>query len=156
MKKSIENANPIIVADAEWAKTIPDWMYKEIQAERMINGICELMGNKKLDHKDSVGDCEALVWLMTASSKAPLGAPFTKITIYLIAKVMLKTKRIKSEKDLFDFLKDDYKSGLTDYEQQQLDDLKYKIFNSRGGKIKHPVLGFLKEFKKVAMKKAST
>ena len=67
----LEKANPIIVADTSWGKTIPDWMYKQIQAERMINGMCELMSNKKLDHKDSVGDCETLVQhpaLMTHST----------------------------------------------------------------------------------------
>ncbi len=147
MKNKI--GNPIVVGDESWAETIPEWMYRQIQSERMITGICERLNNKKLDYKESVGNCEVLVWLMTASSKAPLSAPYVKITMYLTAKVMLQTKRVKSEEELFDFLKEAYKAGLNSYEQQSLDDLKSKIYNSRGGKINHPILSFIDEIKKL-------
>ncbi len=143
----IEKPNPIIVADTGWAKTLPDWIYKEIQGERLINGMVELLGKGKQDYKNSVSDCECLAYLITASNRAPMGSDFTNITCYLTYKVMIQKKRIT--KDLIpEEFKEDYKKGLSDYENKLLDDLKQNIFRSRGGKIKHPILGFLKEFQK--------
>ena len=148
----IEKPNPIIVADTEWAKSLPDWLYEGIQKERIINGMYELIGKKELAPKESVGDYEVLTWLLTASNKAPLSSEFIKITCYLTYKIMIK-KRKMNEDIIPEEFKRDYIKGLSDYEEKQLGDLKWKIFNSRGGKIKHPILSFLKEFQKQCKKK---
>ena len=138
--------NPIVVADTGWAETLPNWLFSDIQAERLINGMCELLGKKSLDYKESVGDSEVLAYLCSASSRGILDTHYTNIYMYLTKKVMLKLKRITEENiKEFDFLDVD---KLSEYEEVLLNDLKRHLFNSRGGKIKHPILEFLKEFQK--------
>ncbi len=139
---------PIIVADTSWAESVPAWLYKEIQAERMINSMCDLLTKNKMDHNQLVGDAECVIWLMTASNKGPLDGDGTVIYLYLTAKLMLKTKKIPDVKDLPDFLVEPYNDGLTEYQQRLLSELKQKIYNSRGGKFNHPIIEMLKSFNK--------
>lgn len=134
---------PIIVADTEWAKSVPEWIYTEIQAERMINSMCEIITRKKMRPEEIVGDAECCVWLMTASNKVPLDGDGTAIYLYIAAKVMLKTRRIKETKDLSDVLAEQYNKGLSEHQKQLLTELKNKIYNSRGGKFKHPILDII-------------
>ena len=141
----MENENRLIVADVGWAKSLPGWILKEIQAERMINGILEVVKpeNKTLE---SVGDAEIVAYLMTTSLRAPLSSDHTDIYLYLSAKLMLKTKRILKEEDLPDFMQEIYKTGLSEWKKTQLNDLRSMIGRARG-KVSHPIFDVLRELK---------
>lgn len=148
MKNKIDKPNPIVVADTGWAETLPDWLFKEIQAERMIRGMIDILGKEKETYKD-IGDCEVLAYLLTASIRAPLDNHHTNIHLYLTKKVM--RKRLCQEKiNEMDFLDVD---ELSNYEKKLLNDLKYHIWKRRGGKATHPILSFLQEFQKEIKKK---
>lgn len=154
MKDKIEKPNPIIVSIGGWEETLPDWLFKRIQAERMINGMSSMLVKDKTKSKElieEVSDTEALVYLCTASSQKVLDSHHTNIYLYLTRKIMIEEKKITKEniKD-FEFLNIE---KLDEYEERALKDLKQHIFRSRGGKIKHPILSFLKEFQKECKKK---
>jgi len=97
----MKEENKLIVADQSWADAIPEWILKEISAERMINGIIDTMKPEKTaqntvqSHNNAVGDAEIVAYLMTASLRAPISSDFTDIYLYVSAKVMLKAKKIK-------------------------------------------------------------
>jgi hypothetical protein len=60
---------------------------------------------------------------------------------------MKKVKKIE--------MPDDIKvDQLTNYQESLLKDLKYKIWNGRGGKFKHPVISILDQLKKECHVKA--
>ncbi len=135
--------NKLIVADVGWAKTIPKWLLNEVNAERMVNGMCNLI--KKLDYTKLVGNAEVVVYLMTASLRAPLNRDMARIYLHLTSRLMVKVKKFK-EGELPDFIKEEFKE-LSDYEKSQLNKLKYKIYNARGKEIKSPIFDILKSLK---------
>jgi hypothetical protein len=148
----MKEENKLIVADQSWADAIPEWILKEISAERMINGIIDTIKPEKTaqntvqSRNNEVGDAEIVAYLMTASLRAPLSTDITDIYLYVSAKVMLKAKKIQKEEDLPDFMQEIYKKGLTDWQKKQLEDLRSNIGKARG-KINHPIFDVLKELK---------
>jgi len=154
MKDKIKKANPIIVALGGWEESLPDWLFNKIQAERMINGMSAFLikdRQKKKEYSEKVSDTEALVYLCTSSSQKVLDSHHTNIYLYLTRKIMIEEKKITEEniKD-FEFLNVE---KLNDYEEMKLKELKQHIFNSRGGKITHPILSFLEIFQKECKEK---
>jgi len=148
----MQKENKLIVADQSWAESIPDWILKEISAERMLNGIIDTIKPEKtaqdraLNRNNAVGDAEIVAYLMTASLRAPISSDFTDIYLYVSAKVMLKAKKIQKEDDLPDFMQEIYKKGLTDWQKSQLENLRSDIGKARG-KINHPIFDVLRELK---------
>jgi hypothetical protein len=117
--------NKLIVADIGWAETIPDWLKTEVELERLA----EAMGgvSKKGKPKEEVGDAEACLYLYTASLKAPMSNEFSRVYIYLTAKLM-KRKGIKP----IDFMQEKLEKGLTTDEERKLEKLKRDIYKARG------------------------
>jgi hypothetical protein len=148
----MKEGNRLIVADQSWADVIPEWIKKEISAERMINGMVDIIKPQKdgtgqgLNPQNEVGDAEIVAYLMTASLRGPLNSDFTDIYLYVSANVMLRTKKIKEEADLPDFMQEIYKKGLTDWQKTQLQNLRSDIGRARG-KINHPIFDVLRELK---------
>jgi len=62
----IKKGNRLAVADVGWADTVPDWLRKEVEFERLalgvVGNIAELRGNPIRE----VGDAEGLRWVMTS------------------------------------------------------------------------------------------
>lgn len=140
----MKTENKLIVANVSWAETIPKWLKDEIASERMINGLIDVAMQKNTAQK--VGDAEIVAYLMTASLSGPLDSNFTDIYLYLSAKLMLKTKRIKKEEDLPDFMQEIYKTGLSEWKKTELQKLRSDIGRARG-KVNHPIFDVLKELK---------
>ena len=138
-----DRQNRLVVADAGWAKDIPEWILEEIKNERIINGMIGIMTGK-----EEVGDAEVLAYLFTACMRSPVSHEFGEIYIYLAGKVMMKIQRIKEE-DLPDCMKEKQKQGLTEDEKSELNILKQFLYKSRGGEIKTPLLDVLREMKKM-------
>ena len=136
-----DRQNRLVVADAGWAKDIPEWILEEIKNERIINGMIGIMTGK-----EEVGDAEVLAYLFTACMRSPVSHEFGEIYIYLAGKVMMKIQRIKEE-DLPDCMKEKQKQGLTEDEKSELNILKQFLYKSRGGEIKTPLLDILRKMK---------
>lgn len=137
MKKDMPT--PLVVGDASWADTIPDWLLTEIEAERMVYGLAGMMG------KDVplVGNAELCAYLMTAALRAPLTHEYTEIYLYVTAELMQKRGI-----DVEPFFKEKLDKGLTDWEQRELEELKSSIYRKRGGEVNHPLLSAMRDFKK--------
>jgi len=135
--------NRLVVGSASWADTIPEWLLEEVKAERMINGLISLM--KGGEHK--VGDAEVCVYLLTASLASPMSSEFTQIYLYTATKLMTKRGMQVPE--------DVRVNELSEYETQELNDLKRRIYTSRGGDISHPLFEALKHLKRQNGKKQS-
>jgi len=131
--------NRLIVGDKSWADTIPEWLLDEVRAERLIYGLVGLIN----PDAPRVGDAELCVYLYTASLRAPMYDEHNQIYIYLVAKLMRK-----QGKELQDFMQEKLDRGLSLDEERELKDLKDMIYSRRGGDINHPVLNFMREWKK--------
>ncbi len=127
---------PIIVSNTEW--DVADNIIKEVQAERMINALCDLMKPNTLEKDDLVGDAEVIAYLMPATLRTPVSSEISDIYLYCCRRVMVRRR-----KEPPDFL-DEYKE-LSNYRKKRLKELKLKIYNSREGKYQHPFLSALKE-----------
>jgi hypothetical protein len=150
-KGNSKKTNLLVVGDASWADTIPQWILNEVSMERTINAAINLVGKKKFQDHEQVGDAEVIAYLMPATMKAPIDNDYVEIYIYLSAKLMLKAKRVKEEALPNDF-KESLKNGLSEYRKSLLRELRCKIFRARGGKIKHPVFDALEEVFKESVK----
>lgn len=131
--------NKLVVASAQWASTIPQWVLEEVKNERLILGM-ESMINPNIE---KVGDAEVAVYLYTLSLQHPVGSTLTNVYVYVTSKLMKKrgTK-------LLDFMKEQLKKGLTDYEEGELKSLRGNIYTRRGGEISHPILEVMRHFNK--------
>ena len=138
----MKTENRLVVADAGWAETLPEWILEEIKQERILYGMCDI-----LKGTETVGDAEVLAYLYTANLRGPVSHEFGEIYIYLTAKVMQKSKGLK-EDELPDFMQEKLKKGLEDYEKSELQVLKQDLYKKRGGKINSPLLDVLRELKK--------
>ena len=126
--------NRLVVADAGWADTIPEWLTEEVKAERMIFGLASIM--KKIEE---VGDAEACVYLYTLGLKVPLTEQYTRIYLYLCTTLMEKQgKKVPEEIKV---------KELDEYDSGQLKKLKRDLYKKRGGEIQHPLIEMLKNFK---------
>ncbi|HOO49954.1 MAG TPA: hypothetical protein PLK94_01550 [Alphaproteobacteria bacterium] len=140
MKK---DKNRLVVGSRAWADTIPEWLLEEIKAERLMLGMASIINPEA----EKVGDAEVCAYLMTASLEAPLGSDYTSIYVYLTAKLMER-----QGKDIPDFAAEQLKRGLSSYEEMELRDLRYTIYQKRGGDIDTPILNVLRELKKGKLK----
>ncbi len=145
-RKHNNERTPIVVADLGWAETLPKWIKREIEAERLIGGMCEIAGKKKIADWERVGDAEVCAYLYTASLKAPLDSDLVNVYVNLLSEVMTRRKNKSAEAAR------ELAEPLTDWQRQKLKDLKTSLYRARGGEAKHPVLGFLKEFKAQALR----
>ena len=136
--------NRLVVGSMVWSDTIPDWLLKEVEAERMIYGLAGIIG-KGPEAEGEVGDAEVCVYLYTASLAAPMDSEMTKIYLYLTTKFMQKRKTTVP--------KDIRVEELTRYEQSELSRLKRQLYSKRGGEINHPLFSMMKQLKKEATKK---
>jgi len=127
--------NRVVVASESWADTIPDWLMKEIEVERLM----EVFG--MIDRKEKVGDAEACVYYYTLSCVQPLSSENTKIYFYLATKLMKKSKGVDVPEDIA-------VESLSEYETTLLNDLKGKLWRTRGGKIKSVIGDLMSAFKK--------
>ncbi len=139
--KNNKEITPIVLANTEWMP--PEKLLNEVRAERMTTALCDLIKPKLVDYKDLIGDAECLAYLMPQMNIRPLNNKWTKIYLYLAGRVLKRWDRIK---DLPESIKVE---SISDYEQKMLDDLKYRIYKSRGGKLKNPIISFLKEVFKI-------
>ena len=139
--------NRLIVGDMCWADTIPEWLLNEVKAERLIYGLVGLIN----PDAPRVGDAELCVYLYTASLRAPMYDEHNQIYIYLVAKLMRK-----QGKELQDFMQEKLDRGLSLDEERELKALKDMIYSRRGGDINHPVLNFMREWKKEIDEKKRT
>lgn len=139
-----EKTNRLIVADSGWAETIPEWILKEIEAERMINGMVNITRKKKVEDWETVGNAEVVAYLYTHSLRASMSTEFTNIYLYLTTKLMKDRKGVD--------VPDDIKTKkLTQQEESELKILKQDIARVRG-KINHPLFDILNELKKGKIK----
>lgn len=131
--QSIEEVNPIIVANEEWP--LPENLIKWVEEERMINGLIDVV--KPLTPEESVGFAEVVAYLYPAMSKSSLPSGVNKIYLYCVTQVMKKHK--------IDVLKEIAVKELTEFETKALNELKKFIYKARGGKEKNPIINALKE-----------
>lgn len=150
ISKNGTHNTPLLVANVGWGETVPEWLKSEVQAERMINSMVDLMGKGKDEVESKIGDAEVVVYLMTASLVAPIDREHTNIYLHLAGKVLKRTKRMKE-------MPDDIKiEKLSQDEEREFKELRQKIYRGRGGDFQHPVISFLKEFKKEVEKPQKT
>ena len=152
----MENKNRLVVADLGWAETIPDWLKKEVETERLIEGFknaCSL--TERNGGSPRVGLAETCVYLYTASLKYPLGYHLTRIYQWVLGKVARKSLNRTSSKGqkLPDFVEQILKEGLDPEEERELNDLRETLYRKRGGEIRSPLFDALKALKKKALKK---
>ena len=140
MKKRNSKSTPLVVANEEWADAIPAWLREEVQSERVVQGLVGFL--RKDDKKDSaeVGDAEALAYLMPASLSSPFDHDMTQIYLHLSGKVLKRANRVN------ELPKDLEVKELTDSQQRTLNDLKRQIYQSRGGRVRHPLLDVMSQF----------
>ena len=139
MKKEIKNT-PIILSNTEWMP--PERLLNEVKAERMVTALCDLAKPNLMDYKDLVGDAECLAYLMPETGRRVLSSDWTEIYLYLAGRVLKKWDRIK---DLPEIMKKNFVENISDYQQKKLDDLKYFIYKSRGGKENNSIILAIKE-----------
>lgn len=130
--------NKLVVGSWSWAETIPDWLLNQVKAERMVSGLIGIMQSKLQE----VGDAELLIYLMTASLRAPLPYNYTEVYLYLVTQVS-KRREIEVPNDI-------RKDDLTPNEERTLNELRQRIYRSRGNEVQHPIFEVLKELKKEA------
>jgi len=128
--------NRLVVGAREWADMIPDWLLEEVKAERLICGLACLMDGGRA----KVGDAEVAVYLMTASHRGVLSSEHVNIYMYLVTRLFKERGKEVPE----DIRRDE----LTEWEEHEFDELKDMIYRKRGGEINHPVLEFMRQFKK--------
>ena len=126
---------PILVANTEWP--LPENLLKDIQAERMVNGLLDMAKPNVLSDEDLVGWAECVGYLMPAISKSTLRSDVSEIYLYCVRKY-LEGKKVEVPPEIKEI-------ELSDYQQGKLKEYKRWIFESRGGKERNPVLTALKE-----------
>ncbi len=137
--------NKLVVGDASWVDMIPDWLLEEIKTERIVYGLAGIAN----PDAPKVGDAEVAAYLMTASMRAPIPHEYAEIYIFLTARLMKKRGT-----ELFDFMTEKLEKGLTQYEEQTLQNLRNDIYHKRGGDIDTPLLNAMRSFKQEIDRKA--
>ncbi len=110
--------DPIIVYPSGWQDMLPDWIKPRITMERLIM-------NMKVTKEGGVpvGDTEALAYMFPRTMEAPMSEQWFRIYMYVFTQAM-KFKKTEVPEDL----KSD---ELSQYDMQQLDDLKRFIYDRR-------------------------
>jgi len=131
------DGNRLVVGSAAWADTIPEWLLKEVEAERMVLGLASIL---KPGLDGEVGDAEVCVYLYTASLRAPMLSEHVQIYLHLASKLM-KKRGMEVPPDI-DVSEDDLRPG----EMDELAELRRQIWQARGGRIQHPLLDAMRAF----------
>lgn len=131
--------NRLVVADVGWAETIPDWLKKEVESERMVSGFADVL-DKGIKE---VGDAEACLYLYTLNLKQSVSHDMGGIYIYLASK-LCKKQGMKLES----FMEKKVKDGLEPDQERELRILKQELYTKRGGKVEHPIFEILNQMKK--------
>jgi len=136
MNNSIkEKKIPIVLANIEWMP--PEKLLKEVQAERMVNALYEMV--KPSQDGKEVGDAETLAYIMPQTQKVSLTSDWADIYLYLAGKVLKRWKQ-------YDALPKECRvEKLSDYQQNKLKELRQWIYKSRGGKYRNPMLSAFME-----------
>jgi hypothetical protein len=129
-------ANRLVVTDAGWAETIPDWLLAEVRNERILLGLAGIM---KPETEGEVGDAEVCAYLYTASLRAPMSQAHTEIYLNLAAKLM---ERRGTQ------VPDDMRGHeLRPAEIDELRELRRELWRVRGGRISSPLLAAMRGLK---------
>lgn len=139
MKPQRGKENKLIVADAGWAETLPQWLLEEIEAERITIGLLRMLKPET----EPIGDAEVTAYLYTANLKGPISHEWTQIYFYLSGTLL----RRRQSEDLPDFIGEKLDQGLTEDEKRELTDLRRMIFQKRGGEVSHPLFDALRAIK---------
>lgn len=127
--------NRLVVANAGWAGTLPEWLKQEVREERLTLGIVDAV--KKTE---KVGDAEVCTYLYTASLTAPMPHNWNGIYLFLAARLMRRRG-----KQIPDFMAEKLEAGLVPDEARELESLRRELYRRRGGEIAHPLLDALRE-----------
>ena len=113
--------DPIIVYPSGWQDTLPDWIKPQITLERLIM-------NMKVIKEGGVpvGDTEALAYIYPRTMEAPMSEQWYRIYMYVFNQAM-KFKKTEVPEDL-------KSEKLSDYDMQELNQLKRWIYERR---VKH-------------------
>lgn len=133
--------NRLVVGDAGWAESLPDWLLEAIKMERLALGLVDLT----CEDAPKVGDAEICAYLYTASLHAPMSAALSQVYFYVGAKMM---RKLKPDAELSPMMVEALERGLTDYEERELRELRETIYRKRGGEISHPILDAMRTLKK--------
>lgn len=136
--------NKLVVADVGWAETIPDWLKKAVEVERLVEGFANAAALTETNGGvGQVGLAETCVYLYTASLSHPLSHDCAQIYFWVTGKVMGK-KGVEVPY----FAREVLERGL-DYDQQnQLDQLRQDLYRKRGGELRSPLFDALKALRK--------
>lgn len=134
--KKMRKTTPILLANTEWIP--PKKLLNEVQSERMVNGLCGLIKPELTEPK--VGDAECLAYMMAQTGRSvPSTSWFVNVYLFLAGRILKRWKQ-------FDALPEDCRvEKLNNYEEKNLEDLRYWIYKHRGGEYKNPVLDAIKE-----------
>lgn len=133
MKKN--ESTPILVANTHW--DLPEIIVKEVKAERMINGLIDMVKPDLLSEEENVGWAECVAYLMPATQDAPLRGDVVDIYLYCVTKLM-ERRGTKVPKEC-------RVDKLSDYQIKKLNEMKRWIYENRGGKENNNLLNALKE-----------
>ena len=84
--------NRIVVADLNWAETVPEWLKEEVKSERLILGLRSVLKPIR-----EVGDAEVCLYLYTAGLRQPLTYELTEVYVHLVGKLLKKRGKEISE-----------------------------------------------------------
>ena len=101
----------------------------------MTNGLINLI--KPLSPEESIGWAELVAYLLPAVVKNPVSSRVQNIYLYCCTQYF-KKKKIEIPEDLI-------VEKLSDYEKDQLRELRFWIFEKRGGKEKNDLINTLNE-----------
>jgi len=129
--------DPIIVYPSPWKEDLPDWIKPQITMERLIM-------NMKVIKEGGVpvGDTEALAYMFPRTMEAPMSEQWFRIYMYVFNGAM-KFKKTEVPGDL-------KSEKLSDYDMQELDDLKRWIYDRRVKNRKEKQLGERRQAKEEA------
>ena len=113
--------DPIIVYPSGWQDTLPDWVKPQITLERLIMNMRVIK-----EGGVPVGDTEALAYICPRTMEAPMSEQWYRIYMYVFNQAM-KFKKTEVPEDL-------KSEKLSDYDMQQLNQLKRWIYERR---VKH-------------------
>jgi hypothetical protein len=80
--------DPIVVYPGGWGDTLPDWLKKAIQVDRLIENIRTLK-----EGEPTATDAEACAYIYTACLNFPLDEDWTQIYLYITRQVMLRHRQ---------------------------------------------------------------
>jgi len=124
--------DPIIVYPSGWQDTLPDWIKPQITLERLIMNIAVAK-----EGGVPVGDTEALAYIYPRTMEAPMNEQWYRIYMYVFTQAM-KFKKTEVPEDL-------KSEKLSDYDMQQLNQLKRWVYERRVQHRKEKARGELRE-----------